>query len=53
MLRTSLPDYIVACIGGGSNAMGIFSGFIDDEDVILTGVEPMGSSRCFLQTFST
>jgi tryptophan synthase beta chain len=37
-----LPDNIVACVGGGSNAMGIFSGFIDDEQVNLYGVEPMG-----------
>ena len=38
----SLPDNVVACIGGGSNAMGIFAGFIDDKDVNLIGVEPMG-----------
>ena len=37
-----LPDNIAACIGGGSNAMGIFAGFIDDEEVNLYGVEPMG-----------
>ncbi|OIP55078.1 MAG: tryptophan synthase subunit beta [Helicobacteraceae bacterium CG2_30_36_10] len=37
-----LPDNIVACIGGGSNAMGIFSAFIEDEKVNLYGVEPMG-----------
>ena len=36
-----LPDHAVACIGGGSNAMGLFSGFIDDP-VKLHGVEPMG-----------
>jgi tryptophan synthase beta chain len=36
-----LPDMVCACVGGGSNAMGIFSGFID-EDVKLYGVEPMG-----------
>jgi tryptophan synthase beta chain len=36
-----LPDMVTACVGGGSNAMGIFSGFIDD-DVKLYGVEPMG-----------
>ena len=36
-----LPDMVAACIGGGSNAMGIFSGFIDDP-VKLYGVEPMG-----------
>jgi tryptophan synthase beta chain len=36
-----LPDHAVACVGGGSNAMGLFSGFIDDP-VKLHGVEPMG-----------
>ncbi len=41
-MENSLPDYVVACMGGGSNAMGIFAGFIDDENVALTGVEPMG-----------
>ncbi len=38
----SLPDAIVACVGGGSNAMGIFSAFLDDSDVALYGVEPAG-----------
>ncbi|MFW2597712.1 tryptophan synthase subunit beta [Aliarcobacter butzleri] len=37
-----LPDAVAACVGGGSNAMGIFSGFIDDKQVELYGVEPMG-----------
>jgi tryptophan synthase beta chain len=41
-MENSSPDHVVACIGGGSNALGIFSGFIDDKDVTLTGVEPMG-----------
>jgi len=36
-----LPDHVVACVGGGSNAMGIFSGFIDDP-VELYAVEPLG-----------
>ncbi|OUS04280.1 tryptophan synthase subunit beta [Rhodobacterales bacterium 52_120_T64] len=39
-----LPDVVAACVGGGSNAMGIFSGFIDDESVELVGVEPLGTS---------
>lgn len=39
-----LPDMVAACVGGGSNAMGLFSGFIDDADVALYGVEPMGTS---------
>ncbi|CAG37678.1 tryptophan synthase subunit beta [Desulfotalea psychrophila] len=37
-----LPDYCVACIGGGSNAIGMFANFIDDKDVQLIGVEPAG-----------
>jgi tryptophan synthase beta subunit len=37
-----LPDEVGACVGGGSNAMGIFAGFIDDENVNLNGVEPLG-----------
>lgn len=37
-----LPDYIVACVGGGSNAMGIFYPFIEDEEVNLIGVEAGG-----------
>ena len=39
-----LPDMIVACVGGGSNAIGIFSGFLDDMDVKLVGVEAGGRS---------
>ncbi|HOR80658.1 MAG TPA: tryptophan synthase subunit beta [Sphaerochaeta sp.] len=37
-----LPEAIVACVGGGSNAMGIFSAFLDDTDVAIYGVEPAG-----------
>ncbi len=37
-----LPDYIVACVGGGSNAIGIFHPFLDDEGVRLIGVEAAG-----------
>ena len=39
-----LPDHIVACVGGGSNAMGIFTAFLDDKAVMLHGVEPSGRS---------
>ena len=39
-----LPDMIIACVGGGSNAIGIFSGFLDDRDVKLIGVEAGGRS---------
>ena len=38
-----LPDKVVACIGGGSNAMGMFYNFIEDQDVELIGVEAAGS----------
>ena len=37
-----LPHTVVACVGGGSNAMGIFSGFLDDSEVRLVGVEAAG-----------
>lgn len=37
-----LPNVIIACVGGGSNSMGIFSGFLDDEEVELIGVEGGG-----------
>jgi tryptophan synthase beta chain len=37
-----LPDFIVACTGGGSNAMGIFYPFLDDKEVALIGVEAAG-----------
>ena len=37
-----LPDVLVACVGGGSNAMGLFYPFIDDEDVKMVGVEAAG-----------
>lgn len=37
-----LPDSIIACVGGGSNAMGIFYPFIEDQDVALVGVEAAG-----------
>ncbi|WP_084428794.1 tryptophan synthase subunit beta [Kibdelosporangium aridum] len=37
-----LPDAVAACVGGGSNAIGIFHGFVDDKDVRLVGYEPGG-----------
>ncbi len=40
----ALPDNVIACVGGGSNAMGIFSAFLDDADCALYGVEPAGRS---------
>ncbi|AUZ04872.1 MULTISPECIES: tryptophan synthase subunit beta [Vitreoscilla] len=38
----ALPDYVVACVGGGSNAMGAFTAFLNDAAVKLVGVEPAG-----------
>ncbi|ONI71275.1 tryptophan synthase subunit beta [Actinosynnema sp. ALI-1.44] len=37
-----LPDVVAACVGGGSNAIGVFHGFVDDKDVRLVGLEPGG-----------
>jgi len=37
-----LPNYLVACVGGGSNAMGLFHPFIEDEETKMIGVEPGG-----------
>ncbi len=39
-----LPDHVIACVGGGSNAMGMFSGFVNDADVDLIGIEAGGTS---------
>ncbi|MBW3070110.1 MULTISPECIES: tryptophan synthase subunit beta [unclassified Actinomyces] len=41
-LTGRLPDQVIACVGGGSNAIGMFSEFIDDVGVGLVGVEPAG-----------
>ncbi len=38
----TLPDYLVACVGGGSNAMGLFTAFLEDDNVQMIGVEPSG-----------
>jgi len=37
-----LPDYVIACVGGGSNAIGMFTDFIEEKDVKLVGVEAGG-----------
>jgi tryptophan synthase beta chain len=37
-----LPDRVLACVGGGSNSIGTFAGFVDDADVALIGVEAAG-----------
>lgn len=41
-LEGRLPTRITACVGGGSNSMGLFTAFLDDEDVQIVGVEPAG-----------
>lgn len=40
--KGKLPDYITACVGGGSNAMGLFTAFLNDDEVNIVGVEPAG-----------
>ncbi len=40
--HNTLPDYITACVGGGSNAMGLFTAFLEDNSVNIVGVEPSG-----------
>ena len=44
-LTGKLPDAIVACVGGGSNSIGLFNGFLEDENVEIYGVEPLGKSE--------
>ena len=41
-LTNKLPDSLVACVGGGSNAMGLFTAFLNDTNVDIYGVEPSG-----------
>lgn len=41
-MTDTLPDMVVACVGGGSNAIGMFANFIDDKNVALVGAEPGG-----------
>jgi tryptophan synthase beta chain len=48
-----LPDEVIACVGGGSNAIGMFADFIDETDVRLTGVEPGGKGLSSLQHGAT
>lgn len=45
MTHGSLPEHVVACVAGGSNAMGIYAGFLDEAEVILHAVEPLGTSE--------
>jgi tryptophan synthase beta chain len=41
-LTGGLPDEVAACVGGGSNAIGLFSGFLDESSVRIVGIEPAG-----------
>lgn len=45
MMGDRLPEHVIACVAGGSNAMGMFSGFVDDAEVVLHAVEPLGVSE--------
>ncbi|MEN8214974.1 MAG: tryptophan synthase subunit beta [Pseudomonadota bacterium] len=42
VLTGRLPDFLIACVGGGSNAMGLFYPFLDDQDIAMYGVEAAG-----------
>jgi tryptophan synthase beta chain len=42
--ESRLPEAVVACVGGGSNAIGLFAGFLEDADVRLVGVEAAGAA---------
>lgn len=42
--ENKLPNYLIACVGGGSNAMGLFHEFLNDQEVKMIGVEPAGRS---------
>jgi tryptophan synthase beta chain len=55
MLSTTdaLPDVAVACVGGGSNAIGMFRGFVDDEEVALLGVEAGGNGESHSATLGS
>ena len=52
-LEGKTPDYIVACVGGGSNAMGIFNNFLKNKEVKLIGVESMGKGDAIGQNSAT
>lgn len=48
-----LPDYLVACVGGGSNAIGLFYPFLDEEDITMIGLEAAGLGANTDQTAAT
>lgn len=49
----ALPQRVVACVGGGSNAIGMFTAFLNDKDVELVGVEPAGEGLDTLRHAAT
>lgn len=49
----ALPDVAVACVGGGSNAIGMFRGFVDDDEVKLLGVEAGGDGKSHCATLGS
>lgn len=52
-LTGKLPDHIMACVWGGSNSIGLFTAFLDDESVNMYGIEPAGSGFGFWQHAAT
>ncbi|WP_282825456.1 tryptophan synthase subunit beta [Gulosibacter sediminis] len=52
-LTGALPDAVVACVGGGSNAIGMFEAFLDDETVSLHGIEAAGEGEDTPRTAAT
>jgi tryptophan synthase len=50
-VRGKLPDVVVACVGGGSNAIGTFYDFIEDKNVRLVGVEAGGDGELYFYPF--
>jgi tryptophan synthase beta chain len=48
-----LPDYLIACVGGGSNAIGLFADFLDEKDVKMIGVEAAGKGLDTLEHAAT
>lgn len=52
-IENKLPDYVVACVGGGSNAIGIFSAYLKEKFVNLVGVEALGNGEKIGQNSAT
>ena len=52
-IEKKLPDYLIACVGGGSNAMGLFYPFLNDKNVQIIGVEAAGKGPKTNQTAAT